>query len=152
MQGTAREASLQHHPAHRDLLFLLLASGSEAPPHSAWQVGVEKGEGAGSMLQGRRRPSFGTATPWPLATSVILLVHIWFHTGKKRPAVQAKQTPQPQDFALRSPGVIQPAQSPLCSTKQGSVCALGFSFVLPLWPFTAQCHHPHFFPDKQGPN
>lgn len=103
-----------------------------------------------TRLQGRRSPSLSTAIPWPLATSVILMVHIWFHMGEEQAAVLAKQTPQPQDFALRSLGVIRPAQSPLCITKQGSLCALGFSFVLPLGPSQRNATIHHLIPNKRA--
>lgn len=67
--------------------------------------------------QGRRSPRLSTATPWPLATSVIVMVHIWFHR---------------QQTALCSPipWGHPAALSPLCIIKQGSLCALGSSFVL----------------------
>lgn len=76
------------------------------------------------------------------------MVHIWFHMGEKQAAVLAKQTAQPQDFALRSLGVIRAAQSPLCITKQGSLCALGFPFVLHSGPSQCSATIYHFIPNK----
>lgn len=82
--------------------------------------------------------------------SVILMVHVWLHMDKKQPAAEAKQTPRLWDFALRSLGVIRLAQSPLCSTKQSPLHAPGYSFVLPLRPFPAQCHDPSRLPKWMG--
>lgn len=68
--------------------------------------------------------------------------------GEKQAAVLAKQTAQAQDFAPRSLGVIPAAQSPLCITKQGSLCALGFSFVLHSSPSQRNATIYHFIPNK----
>ena len=86
-----------HHPAMHigcSSFSSSLSLGQQQPLTQPSRMGDGRGGEAGGTLQGRRRPSFSTAIPWPWATSVILMVHVWFHMDEKQPAVQAKQTAQ----------------------------------------------------------
>lgn len=85
-----------HHPATHIGCFSSSSPplGQEHPLAQPGRTGAVRGGEASGTLQGRRRPSLSTAVPWPLAMSVVLMVHVWFHTDKKQPAVPAKQTPQ----------------------------------------------------------
>lgn len=89
-------SSHDHHPAmHIGCLSSssLLSLRQEHPLTQPSRMGDRRREASGT-LQGGRRPSFGTTVPWPLAMSVILMVHVWFHMDEKQPAIQAKQTPR----------------------------------------------------------
>lgn len=152
-QAMVRDASSQHHPGHWDLLSLLPAvSGSEVSPHSPRQAGIQKGEGAGSTLQSRRRPSFGTATPglWPRQS-------FWWCTSgftRARNSQPRRLSKHPSYRTL----LLDPLGSSnrlrvLCVALSRAQCVLwGFPLYFHSSPSQRNATVHHFFPHKQGLN
>lgn len=77
-----------------------LSLGQEQPLAKPSRTGNGRGGGGVVVLgkQGQEKPQLSTAMPWPSATSVTLMVHIWFHMGETQAAL-AEQTARPRDFA-----------------------------------------------------
>lgn len=111
-QGLVRTCPQDHYPvmpqSASPLPRYLWVRSSPSLSLAGWGTGGEKEVELfwENQTAGQEKPQPQHSHPWPLATSVILMVHIWFHRGETQAAVLAKQTAQPQDFALRSLGVI----------------------------------------------
>ena len=149
-----REAPSRPPPcdAHRVLLLFLAVCGSGSSPRSARQDGGRERRRSRRHAAGQETAQLRHSHRWPLAMSVVLMAHVWFHMAEKQPAVQAKQTPQHRTLLL-DPSGSSGRLRVLCAALSRAHCVLwGFPLCFHAGPSQHNAAVHHFFPNKWGLN